>query len=75
VLRQVGATAATLDLQNALRSGSRFGVGVNYFVTGHQSTVKVLYELVGRNRLTVDKSTYEHITTGEWTLQFQFFMY
>jgi hypothetical protein len=75
VLRQVGASAATLDLQNALRSGSRFGVGVNYFVTAHQATVKVLYELVGRNRLTVDKSTYEHITTGEWTLQFQFFMY
>lgn len=75
VLRQVGATAATLDLQNALRSGERYGVGVNYFITGHQATVKILYELVGRNRLTIDKTTYEHAMTGEWTLQFQFFVY
>jgi hypothetical protein len=75
VLRQVGATAATLDLQNALKSNDRFGLGVNYFLTGHQETVKLLYEFVGRNRLTVDKSSYEHVTTGECTLQFQFYLY
>jgi hypothetical protein len=75
LLRQVGATSATLDLQNALRSNDRFGIGVNYFVTGHQASVKVVYEFVGRNRLTLDKSTYEHVTTGECTLQLQFFLY
>jgi hypothetical protein len=75
VLRQVGATASTLDLQNALRSTSRFGIGVNYFLSGHQASAKLLYEFLGRNRLTSDASTYEHVTTGECTLQFQFFLY
>lgn len=75
VLRQVGATSATLDLQNALRSNDRFGFGVNYFVTAHQATVKLLYELVGRNRMTLDGTTYEHATTGECTLQLQFFLF
>jgi hypothetical protein len=75
VLRQVGATAATLDLQNALRSNDRFGIGVNYFLTGHQASVKLLYEFVGRKRLTIDKANDEHVTTGECTLQFQFFVY
>ena len=75
VLRQVGATAATLDLQNALRSNDRFGLGVNYFLTGHQASVKLLYEFVGRKRLMIDKVNFEHVTTGECTLQIQFFVY
>jgi hypothetical protein len=75
VLRQVGATSATLDLQNSLRSSDRFGAGANYFLSGHQATVKILYELVGRNRLTLDKFSHEHVTTGECTLQLQYFLY
>jgi hypothetical protein len=75
VLRQVGATEATLDLQNGLRSNDRIGFGLNYFVTGHQANVKLLYEIVGRKRLTLDKSAYEHVSNGECTLQVQFFMY
>ncbi|MBK7258278.1 MAG: hypothetical protein IPI01_10865 [Ignavibacteriae bacterium] len=50
VLKQVGASAATLDYQNMLRSGDRFGLGVNYFLNAHGASVKFMYEIVGRHR-------------------------
>ncbi len=74
-LNQVGATPATLDLQNALRSRSRYGVGVNYFLDGHNTSVKVLYELVQRNRPKIDPTQYERTTTGEFYAQFQYYIY
>jgi len=75
VLKQVAATAATLDLQNALRSSSRWGVGVNYFLAGHNANVKVLYEWLSRNRVAADPTTYESARNGQLTIQMQYFTF
>ncbi len=75
VMKQVGATAATLDYQNMLRSGDRFGLGVNYFLNAHGANVKFLYEIVGRHRASRTAGVAERVTNGEATLQVQFFTY
>jgi len=75
VLKQVGATSATLALQNRLRSGSRYGIGLNYFVKSHTANIKVLYELVQRNRTTIVVGKSESVRTGELTMQLQYFFY
>jgi hypothetical protein len=73
--RQVNATASTLDLENKLRSKQRLGIGVNYFLNGHNASAKVLYELVSRWRNSLVPGQVESITTGEATLQLQVFVY
>ena len=73
VLKQVGATLATLDLQNELRSGKRLGMGLNYYVSGHSVNFKALYELVWRNRLSQTAGIAEGAKNGEFTVQIQFF--
>jgi hypothetical protein len=75
VLKQVGANPGNLDLQNQLRSSSRYGVGVNYFLAGHQASVKALWEGVQYNRLTSDKTSYESASANEFTVQLQYFMF
>ncbi|MGA9120474.1 MAG: hypothetical protein WB699_14015 [Bacteroidota bacterium] len=75
VLKQVGATVSTLDLQNSLRSSARYGVGVNYYLSGHNANVKVLYEWVSRNRLAGDPTQFESATNGQLTIQMQYFTY
>ncbi len=75
VLKQVGATSTTLELQNRLRSGSRYGVGLNYYVKAHTANIKILYEMVKRNRLSVSPGQSESVTTGELTIQLQYFFY
>jgi ribosomal protein L29 len=75
VLKQVAATAATLDLQNALRSSHRIGGGVNWFLDGHGATVKLLVEQVFTNRLRLDRTSWERASSTEITMQFQYFTY
>ncbi len=76
VLKQVGATSPeSLDLQNHLRSGSRYGFGLNYFLNGHGMSFKLLYERVLRNRLTLDKKNWEGASAGELTFQIQYFAF
>lgn len=75
VARQVGATAATLGAQNTLRSGERFGAGVNYFFSGHATSVKLLFERVYRGRWSVTPGKAETVHTDEATLQLQYFFY
>lgn len=75
VLKQVGATPATLAYQNSLRSGNRWGVGVNYFLNGHGASVKFVYEVVTRNRPSRVAGIAEKATNGEATLQIQFFTF
>ena len=74
-LRQVNATASTLDLENKLRSKQRLGIGVNYFLNGHNASAKVLYELVSRWRNSLVAGQVESITTGEATVQLQVFVF
>jgi hypothetical protein len=75
VLKQVGATPSTLDLQNALRSNKRFGVGMNYYLSGHNANVKMLYEWITRNRLAADPTKSESASNGQLTIQMQYFTY
>ena len=75
VLKQVGASAATLGYQNSLRSGDRFGFGVNYFINGHGASVKAMYEIVGRYRATPTPGLAERVINGEASLQVQFYTY
>ncbi|HTY35523.1 MAG TPA: hypothetical protein VMH23_00325 [Bacteroidota bacterium] len=75
VLRQVNATPATLDFQNKVRSKERFGLGLNYFLNGHGASVKVLYEFATRWRSSLTPGLAESVTTGEATIQFQYFVF
>ena len=75
VLKQVTASAATLDYQNSLRSGDRWGFGVNYFINGHGASVKAMYEIVGRYRASTVPGVAERVTNGEASLQVQFYTY
>ena len=76
VLKQVGAaTSELLDYKNKLKSNSRFGFGFNYFFNGHNSNLKVLYEIVGRNRDSLVKNQAEKATNGMFTLQLQYFTF
>lgn len=75
VLKQVGATPATLDYQNMVRSGDRLGLGVNYFLNAHGASVKFMYEIVGRHRASSTAGRAERVTNGEATLQVQFYTY
>ena len=74
--KQVGATSPeSLDLQNHLRSGSRYGVGVNYFLNGHGMSFKCYCDHVIRNRITVDKKSWETVGTNELTFQVQYYTF
>jgi len=76
VWKQVGATSdASLDLQNHLRSGSRYGAGAGYYLNGHGMSFKFLFEHVIRNRITVDKKSWETVGTNELTFQVQYFTF
>jgi hypothetical protein len=75
VLKQVNATESTLDLINKLRSSQRFGFGINYYLRGHNANVKLLYEVVTRNRTSLDPSESEKATNGMLTLQLQYFTF
>jgi hypothetical protein len=75
VLKQVGATLATLDLQNKLRSNQRFGIGVNYYLNGHNANIKLLYEVVYRNRASLILNESESATNGMLSLQLQYFTF
>ncbi len=76
VWKQVGAISPeSLDLQNKLRSGHRYGGGVNYYLNGHGVSLKLLYEHVLRNRLTLDKKNGESAGSNELTFQVQYFVY
>ena len=75
VLKQVGATMASLGYQNALRSGTRWGLGLNYFINGHGASVKALYEIVSRSRPSLVPGVAEKVTNGEATLQVQFYTF
>ena len=74
-LKQVGATVATLNFQNRLRSEHRYGVGLNYFISGHNASIKVLYEYVSRYRRALVTTQAEPATNSELTLQLQFFSF
>ncbi len=73
VLKQVRATPTTLGLANALRSEHRLGIGCNYYFSEYGASVKLLFELVTRHRLSLDASHAESATNGECTVQFQYF--
>jgi hypothetical protein len=75
VLKQVNATESTLDLINKLRSSQRFGFGVNYFLSGHNANIKLLYEVSMRNRRSLDPAVLEQASTGMLTLQLQYFTF
>lgn len=75
VLAQVEATPSTLDLENNLRSSSRYGFGLNYFLSGHSANVKVYYELLSRNRVALDPTQYESATNGQFTIQLQYYTF
>jgi hypothetical protein len=75
VLKQIGASVATLDYKNQLLSGDRFGFGVNYFINGHGASVKAMYEIVGRYRASAVAGVAERVTNGEASLQVQFYTY
>jgi hypothetical protein len=75
VLKQVNAKPNTLGLANSLRSSSRFGIGVNYFLSGHGANIKLLHEFVFFNRAALDPTTWESASTNELTLQFQYFTF
>jgi len=76
VLKQVGAaTSELLDYKNKLKSNSRFGLGFNYFFNGHNANLKILYEIVSRNRDSLVKNQAEKATNGMFTLQLQYFTF
>jgi len=75
VLKQVGATLSTLDLNNKLRSNQRFGIGINYYINGHNANVKLLYEFVLRNRISLNPTESESASNGMLTLQLQYFTF
>jgi hypothetical protein len=75
VLKQVGATESNLDLKNKLRSNQRFGFGINYFLSGHNASIKLLYEVVTRNRTSLEPADYEKASNGMLTLQLQYFTF
>lgn len=68
------ATPEALDLSNTLKSGSRFGVGLNYFVNGHNFNAKLMYERVFRNRLGTGGKA-ENVNTAEIHFQLQYFTF
>jgi hypothetical protein len=76
VRKQVGATSPELlSLQNKLRTGHRYGGGVNFYLNGHGATFKLLYEHVVRNRLTLDKKNWESAGSNELSFQVQYYVY
>jgi len=72
---QVGATPSTLDFQNKLRSKSRYGAGLNYYISGHNASVKILFERASRYRQSLDPSKYELASNSELSIQFQYFWF
>ena len=76
VWQQVGASSAeSLDLQNHLRSCTRYGAGLNYYLNGHGMSFKFLFERAIRNRITPDKKSWESVGTNELAFQVQYFTF
>jgi hypothetical protein len=75
VLKQVGANESNLELKNKLRSSQRVGFGVNYFISGHNINLKLLYEVVLRNRVSMDPNSVEQASNGTLTFQLQYFTF
>lgn len=75
ILKQVGATQSTLDLKNNLRSSQRFGIGINYYLSSHNANIKLLYEVVLRNRVSLNPMETEPAYNGMLTLQLQYFTF
>ncbi|QQS35456.1 MAG: hypothetical protein IPM56_14560 [Ignavibacteriales bacterium] len=75
VMKQVNANVSNIDFVNKLRSGERFGFGLNYFLSGHNTNLKVLYEINMRNRTSLTPGVSEKVSNGMFTIQLQYFTF
>jgi hypothetical protein len=75
VLKQVGANESNLELKNRLKSSQRIGLGVNYFINAHNISIKLLYEVILRNRISLDPNSAEQASNGALTFQLQYFTF
>lgn len=75
VLKQVNANSSNLALINKIRSSERLGFGLNYFLSGHNASLKILYEINMRNRTSLVPNTSEKVSNGMLTLQLQYFTF
>jgi hypothetical protein len=71
------ASATSTDLDNAKKLGSesRFGLGFIYWFLGHNSNLKLYFEQVMYNRLTLDRKSTESKSQSQVTVQWQWHFY
>jgi hypothetical protein len=63
------------DIFNTRKSQRRIGFGLNYFFSGYNANVKLLYESVSYGRDNLNQSSAETATRSEIWLQMQFFIF
>jgi hypothetical protein len=63
------------SIYNDLLSKRRAGFGLNYYLSGYNANIKLLYENVGYGRLNVSNTNAETISRSEIWLQFQIFIF
>jgi hypothetical protein len=64
-----------LNFFNTLNSKRRVGLGINYFFSGYNSNIKLLYENVTYGRTTISGANSEAVSRSEIWLQLQFFVF
>jgi hypothetical protein len=69
------ANTANTDFFNTINSKRRMGLGLNYYLSGYNANVKLLYEMVSYGRSNLSGSNAETVNRSEIWLQFQIFMF
>lgn len=73
---QANTTSTTgVDFFNTINSKRRMGVGLNYYLSGYNANVKLLYEMVSYGRSNLTGLSAETVNRSEIWLQFQIFMF
>lgn len=69
------ANTANTDFFNTINSKRRMGLGLNYYLSGYNANVKLLYEMVSYGRSNLSGFNAETVNRSEIWLQFQIFMF
>jgi hypothetical protein len=62
-------------VENKLRSGERIGFGLNYYVSAHTMSIKLLYEQITGHYPLLDSPYYEQIKKNQIVIQIQYFSF
>lgn len=69
------ARTSNTNIFDTLQSKRRLGFGINYYLSGYNANIKLLYESVSYGRINFNNTNAETINRSEIWLQFQIFIF